>query len=392
MPAAPTILAADLPLIVPMQLKISQMKLRAIIVLIVSRSKGVTISFKTDPLESVLVSSTFDSVPSVRRHLQSEIENRLRDLLQKELPALVHTTSNDWLRRTGVNSGGGEDFREPFAPEPSFAFERPLPQRKAGSPFSLNEFQKTSPPWTHVQTPSVAAQSAPADMAPLSARTIPDSPKSRIERQSLVDSSPNEFESASVITGGNEHYFNTHNNIIMRAPTEQALPDPALLDRSKIFQKRKSNLSRMFDSLFKIPEATKSKEELDSEGKGLKVIDSIGMGFTASGVCSVRSFIDVGKAFSTVSGARFSRHFAFDRYSEADPNLVQFEPDEFRTDFSDRPVNTARPAISRTFSQSVEGSKSLATKLGIMRKLQSTLAPETFSESNVIYRTGNKER
>src|SRR5690606_37377681 len=151
----PTILAADLPLIVPMQLKISQRKLRAIIVLIVSRSKGVTISFKTDPLESVLVSSTFDSVPSVRRHLQSEIENRLRDLLQKELPALVHTASNDWLRRKGVNSGVGEDFREPFAPEPSFQFERPLPQRKAGSPFSLNEFQKTSPPWTHVQTPSV---------------------------------------------------------------------------------------------------------------------------------------------------------------------------------------------------------------------------------------------
>lgn len=149
-----------------MQLKISQMKLRAILVLIVSRAKGVTLSFKTDPLESVLVSSTFDSVPSVRRHLQSEIENRLRDLLQKELPALVHTLSNDWLRRKGVHVRG-EEYREPFYSDQSSYFERPLP-RKAGSPFSLNEYPTVATPWTTIQSPSIAAQSAPAEFAPVS--------------------------------------------------------------------------------------------------------------------------------------------------------------------------------------------------------------------------------
>lgn len=148
-----------------MQLKISQLKVRAILVLIVSRSKGITLSFKTDPLESVLVSSTFDSVPSVRRHLQSEIENRLRDLLQKELPALVHTVSTDWLRRKGVHVRG-EDFREPFVPD-QFIFERPMP-RKFGSPSSLTDYPLVSTPWTTVQSPSIAAQSAPAELAPAS--------------------------------------------------------------------------------------------------------------------------------------------------------------------------------------------------------------------------------
>jgi hypothetical protein len=166
-PTAPNILAADLPLIVPMQLKISQMKIRAILVFIMSRAKGITLSFKTDPLESVLVSSTFDSVPSVRRHLQSEIENRLRDLLQKELPALVHTVSTDWLRRKGVHVRG-EDFREPFGSE-QFAFERPMP-RKAGSPSSLTDYPLVNTPWTTVQSPSIAAQSAPAEFAPPSPR------------------------------------------------------------------------------------------------------------------------------------------------------------------------------------------------------------------------------
>lgn len=152
-----------------MQLKISQMKLRAILVLIVSRAKGVTLSFKTDPLESVLVSSTFDSVPSVRRHLQTEIENRLRDLLQRELPALVHTMSNEWLIRKGIHLRSQDAVREPFATEPTF-FERPLP-RKAGSPASLSDYPVVSTPWTAVQSPSIAAQSAPAELAPHSSHS-----------------------------------------------------------------------------------------------------------------------------------------------------------------------------------------------------------------------------
>lgn len=95
----PAMLAADSPLIVPLELQISQFRLRGICVLIVSLLRGVTLSFKNEPLESVLVHSTFDNVPSIRKHLQCEIEQRLRDLFKEELPFLVHTLSMEPMRR-----------------------------------------------------------------------------------------------------------------------------------------------------------------------------------------------------------------------------------------------------------------------------------------------------
>ncbi|KAI7903397.1 uncharacterized protein BX663DRAFT_508460 [Cokeromyces recurvatus] len=89
----PNVLAADQPLIVPMLLRISDLKLRGIIVLVVSKTKGITLVFKNDPLESILVSSTFDSVTSVRTFLQHEIENQLRNLFQEDLPIMIHNLS-----------------------------------------------------------------------------------------------------------------------------------------------------------------------------------------------------------------------------------------------------------------------------------------------------------
>ncbi|EIE82885.1 hypothetical protein G6F46_008750 [Rhizopus delemar] len=89
----PTVLAANQPLIVPMLLRISDLKLRGIIVLVVSKTKGITLVFKNDPLESILVSSTFDSITSVRSFLQREIENQLRNLFQEDLPVMIHNLS-----------------------------------------------------------------------------------------------------------------------------------------------------------------------------------------------------------------------------------------------------------------------------------------------------------
>ncbi|KAI9364305.1 hypothetical protein BD770DRAFT_379747 [Pilaira anomala] len=89
----PSVLAADQPLIVPMLLRISDLKLRGIVVLVVSKTKGITLVFKNDPLESILVSSTFDSVTSVRSFLQREIENQLRNLFQEDLPVMIHNLS-----------------------------------------------------------------------------------------------------------------------------------------------------------------------------------------------------------------------------------------------------------------------------------------------------------
>lgn len=49
--------------------------------------------FRNDPLESLKVSSTFDSIPFVRDFLQKEIEAQLRILFMDELPAIIHRLS-----------------------------------------------------------------------------------------------------------------------------------------------------------------------------------------------------------------------------------------------------------------------------------------------------------
>ncbi|KAI9320516.1 hypothetical protein BX666DRAFT_1908796 [Dichotomocladium elegans] len=89
----PGIVAADKPLVVPMLLRISDLKLRGIIVLVVSKTKGITLVFKNDPLESIIISSTFDAVTSVRNFLQREIEKQLRNLFQEDLPVMIHNLS-----------------------------------------------------------------------------------------------------------------------------------------------------------------------------------------------------------------------------------------------------------------------------------------------------------
>ncbi|KAJ3138472.1 ERMES complex subunit [Physocladia obscura] len=87
------ILAANHPLVVPMRLRISNLKLRGIVVLVIDKTKGTTLVFKNDPLEKVDVNSTFDGVASVRRFLQQQIEGQLRQMFQEDLPMLIHKLS-----------------------------------------------------------------------------------------------------------------------------------------------------------------------------------------------------------------------------------------------------------------------------------------------------------
>lgn len=94
----PGILAADQPLVVPMILRISDLKLRGIVVLVVSKTKGVTLVFKNDPLESIRISSTFDSVSILRDFLQRQIETQLRKMLQDDLPVMIHNLSLRYIQ------------------------------------------------------------------------------------------------------------------------------------------------------------------------------------------------------------------------------------------------------------------------------------------------------
>jgi mitochondrial distribution and morphology protein 34 len=80
-------------LTIPLQITLSQINLSGFIILVFSRQKGLTLVFRNDPLESLKVSSTFDSIPFVRDYLQKEIAGQLRILLMDELPAIIHRLS-----------------------------------------------------------------------------------------------------------------------------------------------------------------------------------------------------------------------------------------------------------------------------------------------------------
>ncbi|KAL2870810.1 MDM34 family protein [Aspergillus lucknowensis] len=104
--ASPLPLAAATPLTIPLQITLSDFKLSGFVVLVFSKQKGITVVFRNDPLESLKVSSTFDSIPFVRDFLQKEIEGQLRILFMDELPAIIHRLSlRLWVPEYRVGEG-----------------------------------------------------------------------------------------------------------------------------------------------------------------------------------------------------------------------------------------------------------------------------------------------
>jgi distribution and morphology protein 34 len=86
-------LAAASGLTIPLQITLSEIKLKAFIIVVFSKQKGLTLVFRDDPLESLKVSSTFDSIQFVRDYLQRTIEVKLRNLMMDELPSIIHRLS-----------------------------------------------------------------------------------------------------------------------------------------------------------------------------------------------------------------------------------------------------------------------------------------------------------
>lgn len=86
-------MAASSGLTIPLSITLSEIKLSAFIILVFSKQKGLTLVFRNDPLESLKVSSTFDSIQFVRDYLQRTIEAQLRNLMMDELPAIIHRLS-----------------------------------------------------------------------------------------------------------------------------------------------------------------------------------------------------------------------------------------------------------------------------------------------------------
>lgn len=90
---SPQPLAAASGLTIPLQITLSEFRLSGFVILVFSRQKGLTIVFRNDPLESLKVSSTFNSIPFVRDYLQRTIEEQLRNLFMEDLPAILHKLS-----------------------------------------------------------------------------------------------------------------------------------------------------------------------------------------------------------------------------------------------------------------------------------------------------------
>ncbi|KAH7102937.1 mitochondrial distribution and morphology protein 34 [Auriculariales sp. MPI-PUGE-AT-0066] len=90
-------LAANQPLVVPMLLRLSHFKINCYVVLVISKQKGITLVFKTDPLQNVDVSSTFDSIAVLQQYIQREIEEQLREMFREDLPSIIHKLSQRWL-------------------------------------------------------------------------------------------------------------------------------------------------------------------------------------------------------------------------------------------------------------------------------------------------------
>jgi hypothetical protein len=107
----PFMQAAAQPFPIPLQLKISNVRLRGIMVLVVDQQRGITLVFKNDPLEKIHVSSTFDRVPSVRRFLQRQIEEKIRILFAEDLPQMVHQLSLLHLQKKNERMDGMEEQR-----------------------------------------------------------------------------------------------------------------------------------------------------------------------------------------------------------------------------------------------------------------------------------------
>lgn len=99
-------LAANQPLVVPMLLRLSNFKLNAYVVLVVSKPKGITLVFKTDPLQNVDISSTFDSIAVIQKFIQQEIEGQLRQMFREDLPGIIHRLSQRWVRSTTMMGDG----------------------------------------------------------------------------------------------------------------------------------------------------------------------------------------------------------------------------------------------------------------------------------------------
>lgn len=131
--ACPTIVAASNSLPMPLNLSLSDIKLSGIVILVFSKAKGLTLVFRNDPLESIKVSSSFDTLPMISDFLQVQIENVIRALFRDQLPGILHRLSQRFTPE-GASSA-------PASKRPSTSDI----QLSSNKPVAFNEINPESP-------------------------------------------------------------------------------------------------------------------------------------------------------------------------------------------------------------------------------------------------------
>jgi mitochondrial distribution and morphology protein 34 len=149
-------------LTIPLQITLSDIRLSGFIILVFSRQKGLTLVFRNDPLESLKVSSTFDSIPFVRDYLQKEIEGQLRILLMDELPAIIHRLSlrlwvPEYRAREQPETAHAEAVSQNEPVVDPFAFPPPDPVDSHGHTLNPSEIASLSIE-TGIETQSLFSQ------------------------------------------------------------------------------------------------------------------------------------------------------------------------------------------------------------------------------------------
>ena len=176
-------LAAKQPLVVPMLLRLSHFKLNSYVVLVVSKQKGITIVFKTDPLQHVDINSTFDSIAVIQKFIQREIEGQLRQMFREDLPGIIHRLSQQWVKAK-VEAPYLSKRTIPQVPRPLSLHE---PISSYPSPLSLQ-----SAPAYSVAAPSVLGVRRPRSVSGLSTSSRRSTPRP-LQTPSTGAESPTSF-------------------------------------------------------------------------------------------------------------------------------------------------------------------------------------------------------
>lgn len=233
------ILFAARPLVVPMKLRLSQVRLKAIVVLVVSKQKGITLVFKNDPLESVDVSSTFDSVAVIQKYLQQEIEGQLREMFREDLPGIIHRLSQRWLSSNSSSNKGKAAAKEPARRDADAA--SPQPSRVGasnGEPSERRDGKGSMSATAPSRSPTALSSPATKSRSP--------SRRRKAERNASPSTSPRLSHKASVGTADSA--------VAPRTPSKRAAATPSQGDGRR--REGPTNI---------IPSQEKASQEADDE-------------------------------------------------------------------------------------------------------------------------------